>query len=113
LRFGTPNRLSRLKPTPTKSTPAVAVLISNVTVAGERRSVSDLGSSGLALPEMTNSQNNLRIEFFGIDFSAGESLRYQYKLEGADNDWSPPSDQRLVTFANLQPGTYRFLVRAI
>ena len=60
-----------------------------------------------------NNQNNLQIEFFGIDFSAGESLHYQYKLEGADRDWSAP------TFATCRAATrtlrqaYRFVVRAI
>jgi len=40
-------------------------------------------------------------------------LRYQYKLEGGAQDWSPLSDQRAVNFANLAPGRYRFLVRAV
>jgi signal transduction histidine kinase len=43
----------------------------------------------------------------------GEVLRYQFKLEGAGNDWGPPTDQRTVTYANLKPGNYRFLVRAV
>ena len=55
----------------------------------------------------------MQIDFFGIDFSAGDSLRYQYKLEGADQNWSAPAEHRTVTFANLQPGKYRFLVRAV
>ena len=63
--------------------------------------------------ELAHSQNNLQIDFFGIDFSAGEPLRYQYKLEGADQDWSAPTEQRTVTYARLQPGAYRFLVRAV
>src|SRR5262249_18729189 len=40
-------------------------------------------------------------------------LRYQYRLEGADTDWSQPSDQRSVNYPNLAPGRYRFLVRAV
>ncbi len=40
-------------------------------------------------------------------------LRYQYRLEGADADWSALSEQRTVTFASLAPGRYRFLVRAV
>jgi signal transduction histidine kinase len=34
-------------------------------------------------------------------------------LEGADHDWSPPTNQRIVNYANLRPGSYRFLVRAV
>jgi signal transduction histidine kinase len=43
---------------------------------------------------------------------AGESLRYQYLLEGSGQDWSAPTDQRTVNL-NLAPGSYRLLVRAI
>jgi signal transduction histidine kinase len=40
-------------------------------------------------------------------------LRYQFRLEGADHDWSAPANQRIVNYANLRPGNYRFLVRAV
>ena len=54
-----------------------------------------------------------RIDFFGLNFSTGETLRYQHKLEGLDQDWSAPSDQRTVNYASLSPGEYRFMARAI
>jgi signal transduction histidine kinase len=40
-------------------------------------------------------------------------LRYQHKLEGADQDWSAISEARAVNFANLAPGRYRFLARTV
>jgi signal transduction histidine kinase len=41
-------------------------------------------------------------------------VRYQFKLEGAkDTEWSAPTEQCAVNFANLTPGEYRFLVRAV
>ena len=40
-------------------------------------------------------------------------MRYQYKLEGANTDWSQPTEQRTVNFASLAPGKYTFMVRAI
>ena len=49
----------------------------------------------------------------GLSFAPGEVLRYQYKLEGADADWGKQTEQRTVNYANLAPGAYRFLVRAI
>ncbi len=111
--FGTPNGLSRLIPKQSASGSAPAIWISSLRIAGERQPVSDLGSAGLSVSDLGHAQNNLQIDFFAVDFSAGESLRFQYKLEGADQDWSSPSEQRTVTFANLQPGRYRFLVRAV
>src|SRR5262249_59360002 len=43
----------------------------------------------------------------------GDPLRYEYLLEGADVGWRPPTAERSVSYANLAPGTYRFLVRAV
>jgi signal transduction histidine kinase len=40
-------------------------------------------------------------------------LRYQYRLQAADTDWSPPSEMRTVTYASLSPGRYMFQVRAV
>lgn len=111
--FGTPNGLSRLVPEQEKAVAAPPVWISGLRIAGERRPVSELGSAEIPLIEMAHSQNNLQIDFFGIDFSAGETLRYQYQLEGADKEWSAPTLQRAVTYANMAPGAYRFLVRAV
>ena len=53
----------------------------------------------------------MRVEFAGLTFE--DALRYQYKLEGADADWSEPGMERSVEYAQLTPGTYRFLVRAL
>jgi hypothetical protein len=69
-------------------------------------------SSGTNWSQRAN-QHQLQIEFFGLGFGSGQVLRYQYELEGADRDWSPPTDQRSVNYANLAPGSYRFLVRAV
>jgi signal transduction histidine kinase len=34
-------------------------------------------------------------------------------LEGADKNWSAPTEQRTVNYSSLAPGSYRFLVRAV
>jgi len=59
------------------------------------------------------SQNSLRIEFVGLSFYGQASLKYQFKLEGVDDDWSAPSEERSVNYARLASGSYRFLARAI
>jgi hypothetical protein len=74
-------------------------------------SISPLGQSEVHAPDQSVNSNNFQIDFFGISASAG--IRYQYKLEGADQNWSLPTTQRTVTFANVRPGRYRFLVRTV
>lgn len=54
----------------------------------------------------------MRIDFLSPSATSDPNIRYQYKLEGR-NDWSAPTEQRSVDFANLSAGSYRFLVRAV
>ena len=111
--FGTPNGLSRLVPSSDRVMAAPPVWVSGVRIAGESYPVRELGSAEVSVPEITYTQNNLQLEFYGLDFNTEESLLYQYKLEGADKDWGTPTLQRVVNYANLAPGPYRFLVRAV
>jgi len=111
--FATNNGVSRLIPPDDDRSFPPKVSLGGLRIAGELQPTAELGSPELEMGELSNWQNNLQIDYYGIDLRAGEVLRYQYKLEGADTDWSAPSDSRTVHFANLQPASYRFLVRAI
>jgi nitrate/nitrite-specific signal transduction histidine kinase len=62
---------------------------------------------------MPHNRSSIQISFGAINFSLGENLRFQYKLEGSDQDWSAPSADRSVNYARLSPGSYRFTVRAV
>jgi hypothetical protein len=59
------------------------------------------------------SRNTLLIEYVALPFQAEGALRYQYRLDGADSEWSPASQQRVVSYARLAAGSYRLLVRAV
>jgi hypothetical protein len=111
--FGTIRGLSRLIPEQDRPQAPPPVRIGGLLIAGLPRAVPELGANDI--PEMTlgPSQNNIQIDFFGLGFEAGESLRYQFKLEGADQDWGRPTNQRTVNYASLSPGKYRFLAQAI
>ncbi|MBI3425833.1 MAG: hypothetical protein HY011_23135 [Acidobacteria bacterium] len=89
------------------------IYLSRVQVAGEEQPLSETGA--LRVPEFTlpAAHNNLLIEYVALSFQGEQKLRYQYKLEGVDTDWSAPSEVRSVNYARLAPGAYRFLARAI
>lgn len=58
-------------------------------------------------------QNHLTFSFVGISLTNPENVRYQYKLEGFDNDWLPGyTTNNEAVYTNLSPGTYTFMVRA-
>jgi len=111
--FGTLQGLSQLLPETDRPVTAPPILISKVRVVGIEQTLSDLGDSDAPSLVLVPDRNQVQIDFVGLRFVAGESLRYQTKLEGADRDWSTPTDQRTVNYAQLAPGTYRFLVRAV
>jgi signal transduction histidine kinase len=111
--FATTNGLSRLTPGAEDQHPAISVWLGGVRIAGQKQPISELGTAEISAGKLGPTQNNFQIDFFGLDFHAGETLRYQFMLEGADKDWSAPTDQRTVTYANLRPGSYRFIVRAV
>jgi two-component sensor histidine kinase len=111
--FGMTQGLSRFTPAPDEQAAPPSILITGVSVAGTGRLVSALGETQMSLAELSPNENQLQMDFVGLNFVPGEVLRYQHKLEGADQDWSSPNELRVVNYANLAPGRYRFLVRTI
>jgi ligand-binding sensor domain-containing protein/two-component sensor histidine kinase len=111
--FGTLRGLSRFVPEQDKPLLPPPIVIKSLTVAGDKKTISELGQGEVALPELNYRQNQVQVEFLSISHAPGDVLRYQYKLEGSSNDWSAPGEQRTITLANLASGSYRFLVRAI
>jgi two-component sensor histidine kinase len=111
--FGTFGGLSRLDPQPDPVLAAPPIRIEGLRIAGVKQPLSEFGASAIEGLQLSNTQSNLQIDFSSLSMSRAALLRYQYKLQGVDGDWSTPSDQRTVHYANLAPGTYRFLVRAV
>jgi signal transduction histidine kinase len=111
--FGTVTGVSRLLPRPEPVQNAPPIFINALKVAGQPRRISELGESDLGGLSLAPGQNQIEIGFGSLSFGAGDLIRYQYKLEGADADWQPPTAQRTIYYANLAPGDYRFLVRAV
>ncbi len=60
-----------------------------------------------------HTENHWVFEFAGISLATPSAVRYQYRLEGAENEWHPPTAQRTIAYSALAPGSYRFTVRAV
>jgi ligand-binding sensor domain-containing protein/two-component sensor histidine kinase len=111
--FGMTSGISRLSPPTERPAVPPPVLISGLSISGVPQLVSALGEREIALSDLAPRQNQLQIDFIGLGFSSGDALQYQYRLHAADADWSALSRQRTVTYANLAPGRYTFVVRAV
>jgi ligand-binding sensor domain-containing protein/two-component sensor histidine kinase len=109
--FSGPAGISRLVPRPEPSRRAPSVAIRSAVVADRDVPIGALGDTAVSLGSLAGA-SPLQIDFFGSSFGTG-ALRYQYRLEGADESWSAPSPLRSVRYARLAPGRYRFVVRAV
>ncbi len=101
--------ISRFTPAP--ETPPQApppVFIQQVRVRGLLYRSWDLGAATAPKLTFAPAQNQLQIDFAGLAFTPGRVLRYQYKLEPADRDWSGPSEERSAKYSDVAPGSYRF-----
>jgi len=50
--------------------------------------------------------------YVGLSLSVLERVRFRYRLDGSDHDWSEPVAGREAAYPNLSPGPYRFRVIA-
>lgn len=57
--------------------------------------------------------NHLTFNFVAIDWYAQHKLKYQYKLEGLDSDWSNLTSENKADYRNIPYGKYTFKVKAI
>jgi signal transduction histidine kinase/streptogramin lyase len=110
--FGTASGLSSYLPQAEPQPEPPAVYIEGVHAAGLPLDVSLSGETEVTGIELA-FPGRLQIDFASVGFRPGHGIRYQYRLEGADRDWAPPTDDRSVNFASLTAGSYRFLVRAV
>jgi len=58
-------------------------------------------------------ENTLSFVFTGINFKDEKRIKYSYRLEGLDSNWSVPSREFSVSYLHIAPGTYTFRVRAL
>jgi signal transduction histidine kinase/ligand-binding sensor domain-containing protein len=112
--FGTIAGVSRFDPTRVRPAPsAPRAVITAVHVNGDVRLASEFGEGEVTGLTLAPRERNLAIEFSAISLSPGEGLRYQHRFEGTEQDWSRPSVERVVRFAQLPSGHHRFQVRAV
>ncbi|MBI3503017.1 MAG: SpoIIE family protein phosphatase [Bacteroidetes bacterium] len=74
--------------------------------------ISALKQNSLLVPRLPFSSNSMNIEFSALDFINENAERFQYYLEGFDNDWSNWKRETKAVYTNLPEGKYIFHVKA-
>jgi signal transduction histidine kinase/ligand-binding sensor domain-containing protein len=58
--------------------------------------------------ELPYRNNNITFDFTAIEPARPYLVRYKYKLDGYDKDWSPVTERSNASFGNISEGTYTF-----
>jgi len=70
----------------------------------------------LLLPEKNRfpySSNSFNFTFTALDYANQENIRFYYRLDGLDTNWTNAGNLHSVNFENLAPGNYTFRVKAV
>ncbi len=106
--FATSGGVSVIDPAAlTTNTIPPPVHIDTAFVYGSHGSFSNL--TDLAVPP---GENRLEIHYTASSFTAPESVRFRFRLEGVDQDWTEAGSRRVAYFQGLGPGHYHFHVIA-
>jgi len=65
-----------------------------------------------ALARIPGPLQRIAFNYTGLSLAVPERIRFRYRLEGFDRDWSDPTAARQAIYTNLGPGLYRFLLTA-
>ncbi|MEL7598961.1 MAG: two-component regulator propeller domain-containing protein [Proteiniphilum sp.] len=60
---------------------------------------------------LKHDQSNISIDFAALSFTAPQSNRYAYKMEGLDNEWNFTNHEHSISYSKLPPGNYIFRVK--
>lgn len=66
-------------------------------------------SSKVSIPR---GSQRVVIRFAGLNLGQPERVRFRYRLDGFDGDWSEPVTEREAVYTNLEPAEYQFHVMA-
>lgn len=61
---------------------------------------------------LSHDDNTFKINFTIKDFSQEGNVEYSYMMKGLDDQWYETEGDNEVTFRNLKPGDYTFIIRA-
>lgn len=63
-------------------------------------------------PAIPSDRNHITFRYNRVDKRYPNSVRYKYFLKNFDKTWSQPTEEGRVTYGNIPPGTYEFMVMA-
>ncbi len=109
--LGGPNGFNKFNPTNLKTNSFIPpVEITSIKVMD--KSLSNLNDvSEIKNISLNYNENIIYIEFAALDFTNPSRNRYIYKMEGFNEGWMEAGNTRFITYTNLDPGEYTFMIK--
>jgi hypothetical protein len=82
------------------------VFITSVTIFDSRQPLNDSKTI-----ELKHNENFLRFDFSEINLTGNISPRFEYMIEGLDNNWNKGGSAGFASYSGIPPGEYVFKVR--
>lgn len=116
LYFGSINGLCRFTPQLVlEKRDSPPVIITEMRIFGPLRDVDSdekiIPLNGCSKVELDYMQNNFSVMFNIRNYALTNQVEYAYMLKGLENSWYTVTDPNNVTFRNIPPGNYRFLIK--
>jgi signal transduction histidine kinase len=103
--ISTNNGLSVTDPTqPANTAPTIVQIVS---ISADNNPLDPHGPIKVPTPP-----KRLSFAYSGVSLRNPERVRFRYRLEGYDDNWSQPTSANDATYTRLRPGNYRFRVTA-
>ena len=110
--FGSVNGLLGFFPDSIKNNQHIPPVVINSFKVYEKEIELDSAITEKKLINLSYQQNFISLEFAALDFQAPDKNQYAFKLEGATDNWINIGNRRYVSFSNLDPGFYKFRIKA-
>ncbi|MDA3891492.1 MAG: response regulator [Salinivirgaceae bacterium] len=120
--FGGINGFNIINPKEVKNNEYVPnVIINKLLISNKEVKIGEVNSPLKKAISLTSEislkhfQSVITFEFTALNFTNSSKNQYAYSLEGFDPDtmgWNYIGNRRMVTFTNLNPGTYTLMVKA-
>ena len=81
-------------------------------VAIERFAVDDRDQALHGADVVPAGHNHFQFDYAALSFVAPQKVRYRFKLDGFDRNWTEAGARRIAYYTNIPPGRYTFRVQA-
>jgi len=107
--FATVNGLSVIDPARLPVNRLAPPVVVEEVLIDDRLATNAVAGGALSIPP---GAHRLEIHYTGVSLTAGEKVKFKYRLEGVEGDWVDAQTRRVAYYTGLTPGPYRFKVIA-